>query len=114
MEKCNTQANDMATTANNWQTPGASNLGRYSSPRDRRRVFDATRVFVECYSIVLSAFDSRHSRRSSLFSSALDSLLLLLSSYVTSSLFPFRLGPKISGRDLLLVEECCNTPDSLR
>ena len=30
MAKCNTQANDMATTANNWQTPGASNLGRYS------------------------------------------------------------------------------------
>ena len=29
MIKCNTQANDMATTANNWQTPGASNPGRY-------------------------------------------------------------------------------------
>ena len=28
--------------------------------------------------------------------------------------FPFRLGPKISGRDLLLVEECCNAPDSMR
>ena len=41
-------------------------------------------------------------------------MLLLLSSYVTSSLFPFRLGPKISGRDLLLVEECCNAPDSMR
>ena len=29
-------------------------------------------------------------------------------------LFPFSLGPKISGRDLLLVEECCNTPDLMR
>ena len=28
--------------------------------------------------------------------------------------FPFRLGPKISGRDLLLVEDCCNAPDSMR
>ena len=27
---------------------------------------------------------------------------------------PFRLGPKISGRDLLLVEECCNAPDPMR
>ena len=27
---------------------------------------------------------------------------------------PFRLGPKISGRDLLLVEESCNAPDSMR
>ena len=48
------------------------------------------------------------------FSSALDSLLLLLSSCFASSLFPFRLGPKISGRDLLLVEECCNAPVSMR
>ena len=30
MAKCNTQANYMATTANNWQTPGASNPGRYN------------------------------------------------------------------------------------
>ena len=29
MEKCNTQENDMATTANNWKKPGASNPGRY-------------------------------------------------------------------------------------
>ena len=32
MAKCNTQSNDMATTANNWQTPGASNPGRYNTP----------------------------------------------------------------------------------
>ena len=32
MAKCNTQANDMATTVNNWRTPGASDLGRYSAP----------------------------------------------------------------------------------
>ena len=31
MEKCNTQANDMATTANNWKTPGTSDSGRYST-----------------------------------------------------------------------------------
>ena len=29
MTKRYTQANDMATTANNWQTPGASDPGRY-------------------------------------------------------------------------------------
>ena len=28
--------------------------------------------------------------------------------------FPFCLGPKISGRDLLLVEECCNAPSPMR
>ena len=32
MVKCNTQANDMATTANNWKTPGASDPGRYNTP----------------------------------------------------------------------------------
>ena len=32
MIKCNTQANGMATTANNWRTPGASNPGRYNTP----------------------------------------------------------------------------------
>ena len=29
MAKCNTQAADKARTANNWQTPGASNPGHY-------------------------------------------------------------------------------------
>ena len=29
MAKCNMQANDMATTVNNWKTPGASDSGRY-------------------------------------------------------------------------------------
>ena len=29
MIKCNMQANDMAMTANNWRTPGATNPGRY-------------------------------------------------------------------------------------
>ena len=60
------------------------------------------------------AFDSRHSRRSSLllecsrfFASSLEFLFHLIP-------FPFRLGPKISGRDLLLVEECCNAPDLMR
>ena len=64
--------------------------------------------------LILWAFDSRHSRRSSLllecsrfFASSLEFLFHLIP-------FPFRLGPKISGRDLLLVEECCNAPDSMR
>ena len=30
MKKCNTQTNYMATTANNWQTPGATSPGRYN------------------------------------------------------------------------------------
>ena len=64
--------------------------------------------------LIPSAFDSRHSRHSSLilecsrfFASSLQFLLHLIP-------FPFRLGPKISGRDLLLVEECCNAPDPMR
>ena len=64
--------------------------------------------------LIPSACDSRHSCRSSLllecsrfFASSLEFLFHLF-------LFPFRLGPKISGRDLLLVEECCNAPDSTR
>ena len=32
MIKCNTQANDMEITANNWKTPGSSNPGRYNTP----------------------------------------------------------------------------------
>ena len=36
MAKCNMQANDMATTANNWQTPGASNPGRYNRLLNKR------------------------------------------------------------------------------
>ena len=32
MIKCNTQANDMATMAINWQTSGASDPGRYNTP----------------------------------------------------------------------------------
>ena len=37
MIKCNTQANDMAMIANNWQTPGASDPGRYTFDLGRRR-----------------------------------------------------------------------------
>ena len=32
MAKCNTPANDMATTTNNWQTLGTSDPGRYNTP----------------------------------------------------------------------------------
>ena len=60
------------------------------------------------------AFDSRHSLRSSFllecswfFASSLEFLFHLIP-------FLFRLGPKISGWDLLLVEECCNAPNSMR
>ena len=49
------------------------------------------------------------------YSSVLDFVhplsFVLISPY---PLYPFHLGPKISGRDLLLVEESCNAPDSLR
>ena len=31
MTICNMQANDMATMANNWKTPGATNPGRYEA-----------------------------------------------------------------------------------
>ena len=41
-------------------------------------------------------------------------MLVLLSSCFTSSIFLSRLSPKISGRDLLLLEECCNAPDPMR
>ena len=30
MARCNTQANDIAKTANNWKTPGTMVLGRYN------------------------------------------------------------------------------------
>ena len=32
MARCNTQAKDMATTANNWKTPGASVSWCYNTP----------------------------------------------------------------------------------
>ena len=35
MIKCNTQANDMEKTANNWRTSGAMNPGRYRGARRR-------------------------------------------------------------------------------
>ena len=65
--------------------------------------------------LIPGAFDSRHSCRSSLllecsrfYASCLEFLLHLIP-------FPFRLSPKILGRDLLLVDESpCNTPDSMR
>ena len=61
--------------------------------------------------LIPQAFDSRCS-----------SLLLECTRFFASSHeflfhltpFLFRLGPKISGRDLLLVEECCNAPDLMR
>ena len=56
------------------------------------------------------------------FNSRRSSILLECSWFFASFLqflfhlipLPFHLGPKISGRDLLLVEECCNAPDSMR
>ena len=53
---------------------------------------------------------------SSFLSSSRVLLILCFFSWVFVSPIPFHfhLGPKISGRDLLLVEECCNAPDSMR
>ena len=59
--------------------------------------------------------------RFSSFSSFLSSSRVFLTLFILTVLFLFHLipfyfslGPKISGRDLLLVEECCNAPDSMR
>ena len=60
------------------------------------------------------------SLRFSPFSSFLSSSRVFLTLFILTILFlfhlipfSFRLGPKTSGRDLLLVEECCNAPDSM-
>ena len=60
------------------------------------------------------AFDSRHSRRSSLLLECCRFFAFPLAFLFNLIPFSFRLGPKISGRDLLLVEECCNAPDTMR
>ena len=51
-----------------------------------------------------------------IFANRVLSTLFIFSLAFLFHLIPFisRLGPKISGRDLLLVEECCNAPDSMR
>ena len=50
MAKCNTQANDMAMTANNWQTPGASNLGRYINLQAKFRLSVLPLMYSKVYS----------------------------------------------------------------
>ena len=47
MAKCNTQANDMATTTNNWKTPGASDPGRYNTPPLTRDLVSRSRTETE-------------------------------------------------------------------
>ena len=42
MAKCNTQANDKATTTNNWRTPGATNPGRYTNHQNRSQKPNST------------------------------------------------------------------------
>ena len=47
MIKCNTQANDMATTANNWKTPGATVSGRHNTPPLREDLVPRSRMAPE-------------------------------------------------------------------
>ena len=47
MARCNTQANDKATTVNNWTTPGATVLGRYNTPPLREDLVPRSRMAPE-------------------------------------------------------------------
>ena len=47
MIKCNTQANDKATIANNWTTPGAMVSGRYNTPPLREGLVPRSRMAPE-------------------------------------------------------------------
>ena len=47
MMKCNTQAKDMATAANNWKTPGTSVTGRYNTPPLREDLVPRSRMALE-------------------------------------------------------------------
>ena len=47
MTRCNTQANDMATTANNWTTPGATVSRRYNTPPLREDLVPRSRMAPE-------------------------------------------------------------------
>ena len=44
MARCNTQANDMATTTNNWETPGTSVSGRDSNLAQLRDALSKTMI----------------------------------------------------------------------
>lgn len=61
------------------------------------------------------AFDSRHIRRSSFRPERSWTLFIFSLAFLFHLfLFIFHLIPKISGRDLLLVEESCNAPNPMR
>ena len=47
MTRCNTQAKDMTTTANNWKTPGASVSGRHNTPPLREDLVPRSRMAPE-------------------------------------------------------------------
>ena len=47
MERCNMQANDKATTTNNWRTPGTSVSGRHNTPRLREDLVPRSRMALE-------------------------------------------------------------------
>ena len=47
MTRCNTQAKDMATMANNWETPGASVSGRHNTPPLREDIVPRSRMAPE-------------------------------------------------------------------
>ena len=76
--------------------------------------------YLPCLTGVVSSLSDSVSFRFSSFSSFLSSSRVLSIPFfffeflIDLFLFLFRLGPKISGRDLLLVEECCNAPDPMR
>ena len=47
MARCNTQANDMAKTTNNWKTPGAMVSGRHNTPPLREDLVPRSRMAPE-------------------------------------------------------------------
>ena len=47
MTRCNTQANDMAMTKNNWKTPGTSVSGRHNTPPLREDLVPRSRMAPE-------------------------------------------------------------------
>ena len=47
MARCNMQANDMATIANNWRTPGAMVPGHYNTPPLREDLVPRSRMAPE-------------------------------------------------------------------
>ena len=47
MARCNTQANDKATTTNNWKTPDATVSGRHNTPPLQKDLVPRSRMAPE-------------------------------------------------------------------